>query len=148
MEERASIVLTSMSHAAAAWPMAQCRIVSLPSIHFARGEGAYGDHSGVKYGGLPIAFLVAGANCVLASCWIVEHECRVVFWYKFYEALMKQGVDVAETMRNVQVWLRELTEVGEASLFLRCSTGMQSCSEILRGEPKFLWFTSGAMYGK
>lgn len=72
----------------------------------------------------------------------MEHECRVVFWYKFYEALMKQGVDVAETMRNVQFWLRELTEVGEASLFLRCTKGVQFCFVIQRGEPKFLCFTS------
>jgi hypothetical protein len=55
-------------------------------------QAAEGDHSGVTYGGLPTGFIVAGANCVINSYWIVEHECRVVFWAKFYEALTNKVI--------------------------------------------------------
>lgn len=51
----------------------------------------------MTYGGLPTGFLIAGTNCVITSYWIVEHECRVVFWAKFYEALTNKVPQAPES---------------------------------------------------
>eukprot|EP00960_Hanusia_phi_P056183 763179-Hanusia_phi.AAC.9 len=51
----------------------------------------------------PLGFLIAGSNCVVTSHWVVDHECRAIFWNAFYDRLIHGGLDVASALRDTQV---------------------------------------------
>jgi CHAT domain-containing protein len=55
------------------------------------------------YKGLPLGFLLAGSSCVIETLWPVEHDCRVIFWSRFFDNLITDGKDVSETLCLTQV---------------------------------------------
>ena len=55
------------------------------------------------YKGLPLGFLLAGSSCVIETLWQLEHDCRVIFWARFFDSLVSEGKDVSETLRRTQV---------------------------------------------
>lgn len=92
----------------------QCRLVVLPAC-----ETGLIDWRNIsdEYIGWSSGFLFAGAPTVVSSLWAVESVSTAFLMIRFYKNLgdteLKEG-DVAVSLKNAQIWLRDLTrEKGE-----------------------------------
>jgi CHAT domain-containing protein len=59
--------------------------------------------------GLPSAFLIAGANAVIASRWNVDDLATALMIGRLHVNLFTQRMGNSEALRAAQEWLRELT---------------------------------------
>jgi len=62
-----------------------------------------------QYGGLPAAFLIAGAKAVVSSLWAVNDASSTLLMSEFYRRHLVEGQDVQTALRGVQLWLRQVT---------------------------------------
>lgn len=62
-----------------------------------------------EYLGLPAGFLQAGAPAVLGTLWAVNDLSTMLLIEHFYDLHLNKGQDLAEAVRNAQIWLRNLT---------------------------------------
>jgi len=91
-----------------------CRLVTLASNVQQRDDRhAVGRirPQGIGSAGASLGWLLAGASAVVTSTWYVEHECKTVFFSKFYESMTLKGLDVAQALLATQRWLREATQL-------------------------------------
>jgi CHAT domain-containing protein len=74
-------------------------------------ETAMSDVSGMvdEYQGLPAAFLVAGAQTVLASLWRVDDLATALLMQRFHHNLYREGMPKAVALKEAQSWLRDAT---------------------------------------
>src|SRR5262249_39285417 len=61
-----------------------------------------------EYHGLPAAFLVAGAQTVVASLWSVSDVSTALLMQRFHANLYDRKMAKASALREAQVWLRDL----------------------------------------
>ena len=69
-----------------------------------------------EYVGLPAGFLLAGVPCVVSSLWAVPDLSTALLMERFYRNHLKGGMDFAASLREAQVWVREL-DVGEVAQY-------------------------------
>ena len=63
-----------------------------------------------EYHGLPAAFLVAGAQTVVASLWAVNDVSTALLMQRFHANLYKDKMAKAAALREAQTWLRDLSK--------------------------------------
>ena len=63
-----------------------------------------------EYYGLPAAFLVAGAQTVVASLWEVNDVSTALMMRRFHANLYKEKMAKAAALREAQIWLRDLSK--------------------------------------
>lgn len=78
------------------------------------------------------AILSAGAATVIASLWPVDSEATALLMTKLYEEMMVVGFGPAASLRQAQLWLRELSEPEQAEFLERHS----SLAAGLREQPR------------
>jgi CHAT domain-containing protein/tetratricopeptide (TPR) repeat protein len=78
------------------------------------------------------AILSAGAAAVIASLWPVDSEATALLMTKLYEEMMVVGLGPAASLRQAQLWLRELSEPERAEFLER----HPSLAAGLRGQPR------------
>ncbi len=66
---------------------------------------------GIGCAGACVGWLLAGASSVVYSAWDVQHECKTVFFSRFYTLITREGLDVAQSLHSTQKWLREATQL-------------------------------------
>jgi len=88
-----------------AWELPVCRVVVLASNRQSNlpDPSSLSSSPDISTVAWPLGFLIAGSNCVVASYWVVDHECRAIFWHAFYDRLIHGGQDVASALRDTQV---------------------------------------------
>jgi hypothetical protein len=70
-----------------------------------------------EFVGLPMAFLQAGASAVLSSLWAVDDISTMLLMRRFYELHFAEGQDISKSLRQAQIYLRNLTAGELADLF-------------------------------
>ena len=69
-----------------------------------------------EYYGLPAAFLVAGAQTVVATLWPVNDASTALLSRRFHDNLYKEKMAKAAALREAQQWLRDLPRAEAESL--------------------------------
>jgi CHAT domain-containing protein len=59
--------------------------------------------------GLPAAFMRLGAPGVVSTLWAVEDLSTMLLMERFYQRHLQDGLEIAEALRQAQLWLREVT---------------------------------------
>ena len=78
---------------------------------YARCETAFTDPRDITddYQGLPAAFLVAGAQTLVASLWSVSDCSTALLMQRFHKNLYIDRMAKAAALREAQKWVRDLT---------------------------------------
>jgi CHAT domain-containing protein len=69
--------------------------------------------------GLPTAFLFAGAPTVWGTFWSVDDVATALLTVRAYEKLLTGKVDMANALRDAQLWLRNATAAEIADILSR-----------------------------
>jgi CHAT domain-containing protein len=62
-----------------------------------------------EYLGLPAGFLQAGAPGVVSTLWAVDDLSTMLLMERFYQHHLQDGLEIAASLRQAQLWLREVT---------------------------------------
>jgi CHAT domain-containing protein len=62
-----------------------------------------------EYIGLPAGFLQAGAPGVISTLWAVDDLSTMLLMERFYTLHLQDGLGIAKTLRQAQLWLRDVT---------------------------------------
>ncbi|CAD5990493.1 hypothetical protein PCC9214_05810 [Planktothrix tepida] len=89
-----------------AMDLSQCRLVILSGC-----ETGVTDFKNVsdEYISLPSGFLYAGSPSVVSSLWKVDDKPTAFLMIKFYQNYLQHQLDVAKSLRDAQIWLRNIT---------------------------------------
>ena len=69
-----------------------------------------------EYVGIPAAFMIAGAACVVSSLWSVPDAATGLLMQAFYDAYTSDGLPAAEALARAQAWVRTLSPADAATL--------------------------------
>jgi len=72
--------------------------------------------SAEEYVGLPAGFLLAGVPCVVSSLWEVPDLSTALLMERFYRNHLEGGMDFVASLREAQVWIRQLS-IGEVAYY-------------------------------
>jgi CHAT domain-containing protein len=72
--------------------------------------------SAEEYVGIPAGFLLAGVLCVVSILWSVPDLSTTLLMERYYRNHLIGRMDFAASLREAQVWVREL-DVGEVARY-------------------------------
>lgn len=70
--------------------------------------------SSEEYIGLPAGFLLAGVPCIIGSLWPVDDLSATLLMERFYSNHIQRGMEIADAVRDAQLWVRGLSNVAVA----------------------------------
>jgi CHAT domain-containing protein len=95
---------------------------------------------GDEHFGLPAAFLLAGAQTVIASRWYVDDLATALLIGRFHENLYIGRMETAAALRAAQQWLRQLSAIevrrmlkSQQAALEAVSAPTRICSERIKG---------------
>ena len=83
--------------------LADCRLVTLSACQTSVIDPSRWD----EFIGLPAAFMVAGANCVIGSLWEVSDISTAMLMQRFYRQFRQNPSSVALALHQAQKWVSE-----------------------------------------
>jgi CHAT domain-containing protein len=69
------------------------------------------DRTPDEFVGLPGAFMTVGATAVLGTLWPVDDLASTLLTARFYELHLRKGLSPPASLRQAQLWLRDVTRV-------------------------------------
>jgi len=59
--------------------------------------------------GLPVGLMQAGAPAVISTLWAVNDLSTMLLMERFYHNYLREEIEIAEALRQAQLWLRDVT---------------------------------------